>query len=60
MAARTLTPTLRQALRVSQRTAFPTPARRFLNTETAPSLYTAKASVVGARTGSVSPSLPTL
>ncbi|KAH8636747.1 OsmC-like protein [Alternaria alternata] len=51
MASRTFTPMLRQAVRVSQRNAMAAPCRRFLNTETAPSLYTAKAHVVGARTG---------
>ncbi|CAN9087347.1 unnamed protein product [Alternaria alternata] len=53
MASRTFTPMLRQAVRVSQRNAMSAPCRRFLNTETAPSLYTAKAHVVGARTGHV-------
>ncbi|KAF1850134.1 OsmC-like protein [Cucurbitaria berberidis CBS 394.84] len=52
MASRTFAPMLRQALRVSQRNAIATP-RRFINTETAPNLYTARAHVVGARTGHV-------
>lgn len=46
---RTLTPIVRQAPRALVR---PT-TRRFLNTETAPSLYAAHAKVVGARTGHV-------
>ena len=41
---------LRSAVRVSPRTIFSAP-RRFLNTETAPSLYAAHAKVVGARVG---------
>ncbi|KAG9187503.1 hypothetical protein G6011_05374 [Alternaria panax] len=53
MASRTFTPMLRQAIRVSQRNAMAAPYRRFLNTESAPSLYTAKARVVGARTGHI-------
>ncbi|EAT80153.1 hypothetical protein HBI56_057080 [Parastagonospora nodorum] len=48
MASRTVTPMLRQSLRVSSRAS-----RRFLNTETAPSLYSARAHVIGARTGHV-------
>jgi hypothetical protein len=55
MTSRTFTPMLRQAVRVTQRNALAAPSRRFLNTETAPSLYTAKAHVVGARTGYISP-----
>jgi Ohr subfamily peroxiredoxin len=48
---------LRHAIRVTQRSnTLAAPIRRFLNTETAPNLYTAKAHVVGARTGSVTPS----
>lgn len=51
MASRTVTPMLlRNALRISPRTVSSAP-RRFLNTETAPSLYTAQAKVVGARVG---------
>ncbi|KAF2124048.1 OsmC-like protein [Dothidotthia symphoricarpi CBS 119687] len=42
----------RQALRASRPITFTTP-RRFLNTETAPSIYAAHATVVGARTGHV-------
>ncbi|KAI4643017.1 hypothetical protein J4E93_007086 [Alternaria ventricosa] len=49
----TFTPMLRNAVRVSQRNAMAAPCRRFLNTETAPKLYSAKAHVVGARTGHV-------
>lgn len=56
MATRALTPFLRHSLRLNSKTASTTPTRRFLNTETAPSLYSAKAHVVGARTGSVAPS----
>ncbi|KAF3042686.1 hypothetical protein E8E12_007435 [Didymella heteroderae] len=52
MASRTFTPMLRSAMRVSPRTACSVP-RRFLNTETAPSLYSAHAKVVGARVGHV-------
>jgi organic hydroperoxide reductase OsmC/OhrA len=43
---------LRQSLRASVRPLQAVP-RRFLNTETAPSLYSARAHVVGARTGHV-------
>jgi hypothetical protein len=50
MASRTFTPMLRNAVRVSQRNAMAAPCRRFLNTESAPSLYSARAHVVGART----------
>ena len=51
MASRTVTPMLlRNALRVSPR-SMSSASRRFLNTETAPSLYTAQAKVVGARVG---------
>ncbi|EOA88225.1 hypothetical protein ACJQWK_01809 [Exserohilum turcicum] len=53
MASRTWTPLLRHALRVSHRSVPAASARRFLNTETAPSLYAARAKVVGARTGHV-------
>ncbi|KAJ5042007.1 OsmC/Ohr family [Bipolaris maydis] len=53
MASRTITPMLRQTLRVSQRNIIAAPCRRFLNTETAPNLYSARAKVVGARTGHV-------
>ncbi|KAH6865704.1 OsmC/Ohr family [Alternaria rosae] len=53
MASRIFTPMLRQAVRVSQRNGMAPPCRRFLNTETAPKLYSAKAHVVGARTGHV-------
>jgi hypothetical protein len=52
MASRTFTPMLRQSLRLSQKPAQAI-SRRFLNTETAPSLYAARAHVVGARTGYV-------
>ena len=45
---------LRQGLRASQRSvAAAAPCRRFLNTETAPNLYSVRAKVVGARTGYV-------
>ncbi|USP79594.1 hypothetical protein yc1106_06868 [Curvularia clavata] len=53
MASKSVVPTLRHALRVSQRSIIAPPCRRFLNTETAPSLYSAHAKVVGARTGHV-------
>ncbi|OAL44706.1 OsmC-like protein [Pyrenochaeta sp. DS3sAY3a] len=57
MASRTLAPFLRPSLRRSfhliPKPTSTTPPRRFLNTETAPSLYSAKAHVVGARTGHV-------
>lgn len=52
MASRTFTPVLRNAMRVSPRTVSAV-SRRFLNTETAPSLYSAHAKVVGARVGYV-------
>ncbi|KAF3048685.1 hypothetical protein E8E11_005688 [Didymella keratinophila] len=52
MASRTFTPMLRSAMRVSPRAVSSVP-RRFLNTETAPSLYSAHAKVVGARVGHV-------
>lgn len=47
---RALTPILRNATR---RTAIRAPSHRFLNTETAPVLYSAHAKVVGARTGHI-------
>lgn len=49
MASKTFCPLLRQALRAPRPSIVP--ARRFLNTESAPSLYAARAHVVGARTG---------
>ncbi|KAF1359231.1 OsmC-like protein [Lizonia empirigonia] len=52
MTSRTFTPLLRSSMRISPRTTSSIP-RRFLNTETAPSLYTARATVVGARVGHV-------
>ncbi|KAJ4984343.1 organic hydroperoxide resistance protein [Stagonosporopsis vannaccii] len=52
MTPRTFTPMLRNAMRGSPRVVSSTP-RRFLNTETAPSLYAAHAKVVGARVGHV-------
>ena len=45
-------PLVRQAPRLALRRT-PLVARRFLNTETAPVLYSAHAKVVGARTGHV-------
>ncbi|KAF2825254.1 OsmC-like protein [Ophiobolus disseminans] len=53
MASRTLAPLLRQSLRASTRSSFAATPRRCLNTETAPALYSARATVVGARTGHV-------
>ncbi|KAH7069746.1 OsmC/Ohr family [Paraphoma chrysanthemicola] len=53
MSSRTLAPLLRQSLRTTSRKPLQTVSRRFLNTETAPSLYSARAHVVGARTGHV-------
>lgn len=47
---RALTPILRNA---SRSTTIRAPLRRFLNTETAPVLYSAHAKVVGARTGHI-------
>lgn len=47
---RAFTPILRNA---SRSTSILTPPRRFLNTETAPILYSAHAKVVGARTGHI-------
>ncbi|KAJ4317935.1 hypothetical protein N0V94_004699 [Neodidymelliopsis sp. IMI 364377] len=52
MASRAFSPVLRGAMRVSPRTVSSVP-RRFLNTESAPSLYAAHAKVVGARVGHV-------
>ncbi|CAI6238390.1 unnamed protein product [Periconia digitata] len=51
MASKSFTPLVRRTLRSSPH--LQTSARRFLNTETAPSLYAARAHVVGARTGHV-------
>ncbi|KAH7381361.1 OsmC/Ohr family, partial [Phaeosphaeria sp. MPI-PUGE-AT-0046c] len=51
MASRTFAPMLRTSMRLSPRSM--QASRRFLNTETAPSLYSAHAKVVGARTGHV-------
>ncbi|KAI8931663.1 hypothetical protein NX059_011310 [Plenodomus lindquistii] len=51
MASRTMSPIMRQALRVSRRSV--PSGRRFLNTETAPILYSARTHVVGARTGHI-------
>ena len=54
MASRSLQPILRQAPRLATRTTTrPALSKRFLNTETAPTLYSAHARVVGARTGHV-------
>jgi hypothetical protein len=47
-----------RGMRVAPRSV--TMARRFLNTETAPSLYAARATVVGARVGYFSRSPPTV
>ncbi|KAK7179978.1 hypothetical protein DPSP01_009854 [Paraphaeosphaeria sporulosa] len=52
MASRTLAPLMRSAKRVSPRTVSSI-SRRCLNTESAPSLYSAHAKVVGARVGHV-------
>ncbi|KAF2027147.1 OsmC-like protein [Setomelanomma holmii] len=52
MASRTFAPLFRQSLRTTSR-PLQAASRRFLNTETAPSLYAARAHVVGARTGHV-------
>ncbi|CAO2647547.1 Nn.00g084690.m01.CDS01 [Neocucurbitaria sp. VM-36] len=52
MASRTFIPMIRHTVRVCQRNAIASP-RRFINTKTAPNLYTARAHVVGARTGHV-------
>lgn len=49
---RAFTPILRNASRINSN-VLRTPARRFLNTETAPVLYSAHAKVVGARTGHI-------
>lgn len=52
--ARVFQPMLRQAPRLATRTvARPALSKRFLNTDTAPILYSAHANVVGARTGHV-------
>lgn len=52
--ARVFQPMLRQAPRLASRTtARPVLSKRFLNTDTAPTLYSAHAKVVGARTGHV-------
>ena len=54
MASRVLQPILRQAPRLATRTTTrPALSKRFLNTDTAPTLYSAHAKVVGARTGHV-------
>lgn len=50
MASRIFAPAVRSTMRVAPRSVTMTP-RRFLNTETAPSLYAARAKVVGARVG---------
>ncbi|KAJ9653683.1 hypothetical protein H2198_007140 [Neophaeococcomyces mojaviensis] len=52
-ALRTLQPLARQAPRLASTARAPMVARRFLNTDTAPVLYSAHAKVVGARTGHV-------
>ncbi|KAF2849544.1 OsmC-like protein [Plenodomus tracheiphilus IPT5] len=51
MTSRSMSPIMRQFLRISRRSV--PSSRRFLNTETAPSLYSARAHVVGARTGHI-------
>ncbi|KAI0019136.1 OsmC-like protein [Xylariomycetidae sp. FL0641] len=50
---RALRPAFRAAATARPAAATPVITRRFLNTDTAPVLYTAKAKVVGARTGHV-------
>jgi hypothetical protein len=50
MASRIFAPAIRSTMRVAPRSITMAP-RRFLNTETAPSLYAARAKVVGARVG---------
>lgn len=51
--SRVFTPLLRQAPRVASRRSFGPASRRFLNTDTAPVLYSVTATATGARNGHV-------